>query len=108
VNGDGDSDRQVVEHPVDHVRGGLEPPPLHHTASDHSTNSKLRSTTRLRSGTHAGRADAVRGTLHWHTTIGIHDIGELPPGAVMAESDDRNTLGQGALSSRKPAHNHAE
>jgi hypothetical protein len=26
--------------------------------------------------------DAVRGTLYWYTTIGIHDIGELPPGAL--------------------------
>ena len=49
----GGADRQAVEHPVDHVRGGLEPPPPHHTVSDHSTNSKLRSAARLRSGTHA-------------------------------------------------------
>ncbi|MGH4009912.1 MAG: hypothetical protein ACRDTH_17465 [Pseudonocardiaceae bacterium] len=39
--------------------------------------------------------------LYWYTAISIQDVGGLPLGVVMAESDDRNTLGQGAVSSRK-------
>lgn len=45
--------------------------------------------------------------LYWYTVIGIQDIGGLPLGVVMAESGDRNALGQGAVSSCKPAHSHA-
>ncbi len=33
--------------------------------------------------------------LYWYTAISIQDVGGLPLGVIMAESDHRNALGQG-------------
>jgi hypothetical protein len=47
------------------------------------------------------------GILYWDTAIGVHDIGELPLRVGMAESGDRNALGQDAFSGCEPPHSHA-
>jgi hypothetical protein len=47
-----------------------------------------------------GRHDHCKGLLYWETAIGIQDIGERPLEVDIAESGDRNALGQNAASNR--------
>jgi hypothetical protein len=47
------------------------------------------------------------GIHYWDTAISIRNVGGLSLGVVMAESDDRHALDQGAVSRYKPTHSHA-